>query len=315
MVRALGNSRLDRAHPREARNRRAVSVPVFAAAACALAATLLAPPAAAQRPGWTGFEPDPGAPPQALREVGFDQRIGERVPLELTFRDGAGEEVRLGELFDDGRPVALTLVYHSCPMLCPMTLEGVARSFSGIAFSVGEEYRAVVVSFDPREGPEDSTQAKRRAVARYGRSGTEDGWHFLTGDEAAIGALAESVGFRYAFDEERAEFAHPAGLVVITPDGTIARYLFGIDYPPKDLRLALVEAADGELGGATDQLLLYCYRYDAAVGKYTAATMNLIRAGGVATLALLFGFVGTMLWRERRKNRDENRRPGEPRTA
>lgn len=289
------------------------------AAACALAAalvaTLVSSPAAAQRPTWTGFEPDPGAPPQALREVGFDQRIGEPVPLDLTFRDEAGEELRLGELFDDGRPVALTLVYHSCPMLCPMTLEGVARSLSGIAFSVGEEYQAVVVSFDPREGPEASAEAKRRAVARYGRAGTEDGWHFLTGDRAAIGALAEAVGFRYAFDEERGEFAHPAGLVVITPEGTIARYLFGIDYPPKDLRLALVEAAEGELGGPTDQLLLYCYRYDPAVGKYTAATLNLIRAGAVLTLALLFGFVGTMLWRERRKKREQQRRSAEPRTA
>lgn len=271
--------------------------------ALALAAAIAAAaPAAAQRPTWTGFEPDPGAPPAALSDVGFDQRIGERVPLDLVFRDSEGEEVRLGDVLD-GRPAALTLVYHRCPMLCPMTLEGVARSLSAIAFSVGEEYQAVVVSFDPREGPADSAAAKERAVARYGRAGSEDGWHFLTGDEESIRALAEAVGFRYAFDAERGQFAHPAGLVVITPDGAVARYLFGIDYPPKDLRLALVEAADGLLGGPTDRLLLYCYHYDPAVGKYTAATMNLIRAGGVVTLAALIGFVGLMLRRERRAAR------------
>jgi len=279
----------------DARRRRAA---LALAALCCLAAG----PAAAQRPKWTGWEADPGAPPAALREVGFDQRIGAPVPLDLAFRDADGGEVRLGELFA-GRPVALTLVYHSCPMLCPMTLEGIARSLRGIAFSVGEEYDVVVVSFDPREGPAESAAARERAVTRYGRAGTEGGWHFLTGEEASIAALAEAVGFRYAFDAERGEFAHPAGLVVLTAEGTIARYLFGIDYPPKDLRLALVEAGEGRLGGPTDHLLLYCYRYDPAVGRYTAATMNLIRAGGAATLAALFGFIGAMLWRERRARR------------
>jgi protein SCO1/2 len=283
------------------------------AALCALTAV----PAAAQRPKWTGWEADPGAPPAALREVGFVQKIGERVPLDLAFRDAAGRDVRLGDLFA-GRPVALTLVYHSCPMLCPMTLEGVARSLRGIAFSVGEEYDVVVVSFDPREGAAESAAARERAVTRYGRTGTEGGWHFLTGDEGAIAALAGAVGFRYAFDAERGEFAHPAGLVVLTAEGTIARYLFGIDYPPKDLRLALVEAGEGRLGGPTDHLLLYCYRYDPAIGRYTAATMNLIRAGGVATLAALFGFIFVMLRRERRARRETSApeaRPATSRTA
>lgn len=273
----------------------------LALAAGALTA-LAALPASAQRPTWTGFEPDPGAPPTALREVGFDQKIGDRVPLDLAFENADGETVVLGDLLGD-RPLALSLVYYDCPMLCPMTLEGLSRSFRGLSYSVGREFDAAVVSFAPGEGAELAGEARERTLRQYGRLGSEDGWHFLTGDAASITALTEAVGFRYTLDEETGEYAHPAGLVILTPEGRIARYFFGIDHGPKDLRLGLVEAADGRLGSPVDQVLLYCYRYDPVVGRYTTATMNLLRLGGVLTLLALGSFVGLMLWRERRARR------------
>lgn len=253
--------------------------------------------------------PVPGSQesPQALREVGFDQRMGEKVPLDLTFRDARGQEVRLGELFGE-RPVVLSLVYFSCPMLCPMTLNGLAASLKALTFDVGEGYDVVVVSFNPEEGTEQAAEARQRAIHRYGRAGTEDGWHFLTGDPEAIAALTESVGFRYTYDEDRGEYAHGAGLVALTPEGEIARYFFGIEYPPKDLKLGLVEAGEGRIGSAVDQLVLYCFQYDPETGQYvwSAWTFIALRVGAVATLLALVGFVSLMLWQER-KRRHEGR--------
>lgn len=248
--------------------------------------------------------PEAQESPQALREVGFDQRMGEKVPLDLTFRDSRGGEVRLGELFGE-RPVVLSLVYYSCPMLCPMTLNGLTASLKALSFDVGEGYEVVVVSFNPEEGPEQAAEARQRAIHRYGRTGTDEGWHFLTGDEEAIAALTESVGFRYTYDEDRGEYAHGAGLVALTPGGEIARYFFGIEYPPKDLKLGLVEAGEGRIGSAVDQLVLYCFQYDPETGQYawSAWTFIALRVGAVATLLALVGFIVVMLWQERKKRR------------
>lgn len=260
-------------------------------------------PAAAQRPP-QAVEVNAGAEavPDELREVGFDQRLGEGLPLDLAFRDEVGRSVRLGEIFALGRPVVLAPVYFRCPMLCDLTMSGLAASLKPLAFSAGEEFEVVAFSFDPGEGPEDAAAARRRYLPRYDRPGSEDGWHFLTGDAAAIAALTEAIGFRYVLDRERDEYAHAAGTVVATPDGRIARYFFGTDHAPKDLKLGIMEASERRIGTAVDQLLLYCYHYDPELGRYSAATMNLVRAGGVATLVLLGGFVGLMLLRDRRRS-------------
>lgn len=276
------------------------------AALIAVALTVAATAAAQQAPPPQGLDPNPEALPAQLREVGFDQRIGEPVPLDLRFRESDGREVTLGELFD-GKPVALALVYYECPMLCQMTLEGLARSLKGINFDVGQDFDVVVVSFDPGETPEIAAVAKQRALDRYGRAGTEDGWHFLTGQPDAIRRLTDAVGFRYVYEPERDDYAHAAGLVLVTPEGQVARYFFGIEYPPKDMRLGLVEAGEGQLGNPVDQLLLYCFHYDPAIGRYSAVAMNIVRLGGVLTLLALGIFIAVMVRRDKKKRMTELR--------
>lgn len=272
------------------------------AAALAAAALLAATPAAAQRPPMIGLDAAAGARPETLEQVAFEQRIGAAVPLDLQLTDESGAAVRLGDYFGE-RPVALSLVYYECPMLCPMTLDGLARSLKGIAFDPGRDFEVVVVSFAPGEGPAEAAEAEARMLDRYGRPGIEGGVHFLTGGAEAIAALTDAVGFRYQFDAERGEYAHGTGLVLLTPEGTIARYFFGIEYPPRDLRLGLVEAGEGLLGNPIDQVLLYCYHYDPVVGKYSAATMNLLRGAAALTLLALGSFIGVMLLRDRRQRR------------
>jgi protein SCO1 len=271
------------------------------AAALAALALAVAPPAAAQRPPRdVDVHGTAAGLPEPLREVGFDQKLGGELPLGLVFRDAGGRPVVLGDLFD-GRPVALSLVYYDCPMLCPLTLSGLAQSLKPLDLSVGEDFQVIVVSFDPTEGAEEAAAARDRYLPLYGRAGARDGWHFLTGDQASIDRLADAVGFRYAWDAERAEYAHAAGLVVATPEGRIARYFFGTDHPARDLKLAFVEATDGAIGGPIEQVLLYCFHYDPATGRYSAATWNLVRAGAVLTLAALGTFLFVMLRRDRRR--------------
>ncbi len=240
-----------------------------------------------------------GELPGPLAEIGFDQRPGEQLPLDLNMRDEFGSEVRLGSYFGD-RPVILAPVYYTCPMLCGMVLNGLVTSLKTLPFEPGRDYEVVAFSFDPDDTAEQAMARKDNAVARYGREADGTGFHFLTGDAEAIARLTEAIGFRYARDGDSGEFAHTAGLVLATPDGRIARQLFGVEYAPRDLRLALVEAGEGEIGGLVEAVLLYCFHYDPQIGKYSAMTMNMVRLGGVLTLAVLGGFVGLMLWRERR---------------
>lgn len=288
--------------------RRAIALSAVAAA------LLVAGAAEAQRPPATGLDSAAGVRPEALEQVAFEQRIGEAVPLDVELTDESGAAVRLGDYFGE-RPVALSLVYYECPMLCPMTLDGLARSLKGIAFDPGRDFEVVVVSFDPGEGPAEAAEAETRLLDRYGRAGTEAGVHFLTGGEEAIAALTGAVGFRYQYDAERGEYAHGTGLVLLTPEGTIARYFFGIEYPPRDLRLGLVEAGEGLLGNPIDQVLLYCYHYDPVVGKYSAATMNLLRGAAALTLLALGTFIAVMLRRDRRQGRARRARGAPPETS
>jgi protein SCO1/2 len=237
--------------------------------------------------------------PEALRDVGIDQRLDEQVPLDLTFRDEEGREVALREYFD-GKPVVLVLAYYRCPKLCNQVLQGLLDALKVLAFDIGKEFRVVTVSFDPRETPEVAAAKKRTFVDEYGRSGAAEGWHFLTGDEAEIGRLAEAVGFRYHYDAEKDVYAHAAGVMVLTPGGKLARYFFGIRYSPRDLRLGLVEASQGKVGSPVDRVLLFCYHYDARTGTYKSV-MGAVRVGAVATLLALGGAGAAAWWRGRRR--------------
>jgi protein SCO1 len=237
--------------------------------------------------------------PEILREVGFDQRLGEPVPLDIVLRDETGAAVRLGDALA-GKPAVLSLVYYECPMLCTLSLNGLVGALTALPFEPGRDFSLVTVSFDDREKPEQAQRRKQAYVDRYQRKGAREAWHFLTGDRAELRKLTTAVGFRFAWDERTKQFAHPAGVVVLTPDGRIARYLYGVEYAPKDLRLGLVEAGEGRIGSPVDQLLLYCYQYDPALGRYGMVVMRLVRLGGLATILAVGGFVALALRRERR---------------
>lgn len=237
-----------------------------------------------------------------LEKVGYDQHLGASIPLDLPFRDENGQAVRLGDTFGS-KPVLLALVYFRCPMLCTQIAIGTAAGLKGIDYLPGKDFEVLFVSFDPRDTPEGAREKKASTVARYGRPETAAGWHFLTGDAAAIARLTESVGFRYAWDPKVEQFAHASGVVVLTPDGRLARYLYGVEYAPKDLQLALHEASDGRIGGLAESLLLLCFHYDAALGKYTIATQRALKVGATLTLVVLAGSIVWMLRRERRLKR------------
>jgi protein SCO1/2 len=239
------------------------------------------------------------AMPAPLRAIGFDQRLDERVPLDLPFRDEEGRTVRLGDYFG-ATPVVLAFVYFDCPMLCPMIRSSIASTLSVLTLEAGRDFEVVLVSFDPRETAELAARTKAEHVAHSARPEAAARWHFLTGEAPAIERLTEAAGFRYAWDEETGQFAHPSGLVVLTPDGRLARYLFGLDFGPRDVRFALVEASAGRIGGAVDAVLLYCYHYDPATGRYGFVVMRAIRLAGGATVLGLGAFILLMLRRERR---------------
>ncbi|HWS90779.1 MAG TPA: SCO family protein [Pyrinomonadaceae bacterium] len=237
---------------------------------------------------------------EVLKQVNVEQRLNAQIPLDLKFRDEAGREVRLAEYFAKGRPVALTLVYYECPMLCNQVLNGAVGAFQGLSFTAGREYEVVTVSFDPREGPELAAKKKETYLRRYKREGAEQGWHFLTGDKASIDALSEAVGFRYVWDEQSQQFAHASALMVATPQGRLSHYFYGIEYAPKDLRLALVEASEGKIGSPVDALLLFCYHYDPAAGRF-APVMGVLRAAGVLTVLALVALVLYLVRKSRRR--------------
>jgi len=235
-----------------------------------------------------------GLPP-ALKKVGIDQKLNEQLPLDAVFKDEQGNDVRLGQFFH-GQPVVLALVYYTCPMLCNQVMNGMLGSFRQISFNVGEDFEVVTVSFDPHDTPQLAAAKKQTYIAGYHRPSGAAGWHFLIGDDANVRRLADAVGFRYTWDEQTKQFAHASGIMVATPEGKLARYFYGIDYPPKDLRLGLVEASANKIGTPVDALLLYCYHYDPSTGKYGVVIMNVIRLAGIATIILI---VGLLLWLRR----------------
>lgn len=228
--------------------------------------------------------------PAELEEVAIEQRLGAQLPLDLQFTDSEGKTGPLGRFFTD-KPVILSLVYYECPMLCTLILNGLTSALRAMSFSAGQEFDVVTVSFDPDEGPELASAKKESYLGLYRRTGAETGWHFLTGDAAAVRQLSEAVGYSYKYDAATDEFAHAAAIMVLTPDGKIARYHFGVEYSARDLRLGLIEAAEHRIGSPVDQLLLFCFRYDPSTGQYTPIVLNLIRLGGVLTVLAMAVFV------------------------
>jgi protein SCO1/2 len=250
-----------------------------------------------------GYRAIPGQPasvvPAPLREVGFDQRLDEPLPLDVELRDEYGTRVRLSDYFGE-RPVVLAFVYYACPMLCSRVLGAMISSLSVLALEPARDFEVVTISFDPGETPDSAAAQKEVLIARYDRPGSADGLHLLTAERPSIDRLTKAAGFRYVWDADTQQFAHPAGLLVLTPDGRIARYLFGLEYGPRDLRFALVEASAGRIGRAVDALLLYCYHYDPMTGRYGLAVMRALRLAGGATVLALAAFVAIMLRRDRR---------------
>lgn len=237
-----------------------------------------------------------------LQETGFDQRLNETIPLELSFQNEQSQPVRLGQLME-GKPAILLLAYYECPNLCGLALEGLAESLKPLAFTAGREYQVIAVSIDPRETPAIAAAKKSELRTRFAIEDMKEGWHFLTGDQAGIQRLAQSAGFRYSYDPEIDQYAHAAGIVLLTGEGRIARYFYGVRFPKKDLRLGLVEAADNRIGSPIDQLLLLCYDYDPQTGRYSVLIMNVLRLAGMVTVGILGGIIGLMLYRERQHRR------------
>lgn len=253
--------------------------------------------------------PAAGKRPEALRNVGFDQKLNDQIPLHLRFRDENGMEVKLERYFAT-RPVILMFMYYECPNLCPLVLDGLIRSLKPLSFTVGNEFDVVIVSIDPSEEPQLAAAKKREYLPRYDRPGAESGWHFLTGEQASIKSLTQAVGFRYAYDAKTDQYAHASGILILTPQGRISRYFYGIEHSPRDLRLSLVEASANKIGSLVDQLLLFCYHYDPATGKYSLVVMNVLRLAGLGTVLGLGGLIVVLLRRERLGLKDKVRANG-----
>jgi protein SCO1 len=247
--------------------------------------------------------------PPALEQVGITQKLDAALPLDLRFRDETGREVRLGDYFDGKRPVLLSLVYYECPMLCTLVLDGMVRTLGELEWTPGRNFRVLTVSIDPHDTPELARQKKASYLAAYGRSEAAGDWSFLTGEQTEITRLADAVGFRYRYLEDSGEFAHPAALFVLTPEGRLSRYLFGVEHEAATVRLSLVEAAEGRIGSPVDQFLLYCYRYDAATGSYAPVARRIMQVGASAS-AIVLASVLVTLW-----IRDARRRPGQGKEA
>ncbi len=267
-------------------------------AAAPLAVRAADAPAASPSPS-----PTPPPLPDELEGVGIEEKSGEQTPLDLRFTDSAGKPVVLEQYFGGDRPVILNLGYYGCPMLCGLILNGMLDSLKDIDMLPGEDFEIITVSIDPAESTSLARLKKQNYLKAYGKPAAARGWHFLTGDERNIRALADAVGFKYKWIERRKEFSHSAALIVLTPEGKISRYLYGVQFPRKTLRLSLVEASEGKIGSTFDRITLYCFHYDPAEGTYTLAAHNVMRLGAVTTVLALGSVLGVAFLRERRQRR------------
>jgi protein SCO1/2 len=259
-------------------------------------ALLLGAGAASAQAVPSGTGPAAGNMPSILENVGFQPQLNARLPLDLAFRDETGGDVQLREYFSE-KPVLLALVYYGCPMLCNQTEQGVVGALRMLSFNPGRYYEVVFVSFDPRESPDMAAQKKESAMTHFRRPETASGWHFLTGRKESIDALTKGANFRYSFDQKSNLFAHASGILLLTPDGRISRYFYGVEYPARDIRLGLVDASAGKIGTPVDRALLFCYQYDPTSARYSASILRIIRFGGVLTMLALFA--GILMFRRR----------------
>ncbi len=242
--------------------------------------------------------------PDILGQVNFAQKLDGQIPLDAVFRDSNGQSVQLGRYLGT-RPAILVLGYFNCPNLCDLVRQGLLTSIQSLQFDAGKDFDVIAVSIDPAETPSLASSERTAYLASYGRADTADGFHFLTGSQQSIDRLADAIGFQYAYDPQTKQFAHPSGIVLVTPQGKISRYFYGINFPVEDLRLGLVEASANRIGDMIDQVLLRCYHYDPATGKYSLLIVNAVAWAGIATVLALTAFVGLALRHERR-----DRQPG-----
>jgi protein SCO1/2 len=251
--------------------------------------------------------PAASAMPAVLRNVGFEPPLSGPMPLELSFRDETGRSVQLRQYFGQ-KPVVLAFVYYGCPMLCDQVEQGVVGVLRMLSFNPGRDYEVVFVSFDSRETPEMAAEKKKKALAHFRRPETDSGWHFLTGSKESIAAATKAANFRFSFDAKNNLFAHASGVLLLTPDGHISRYFYGIEYPGRDMRLGLVDASAGKIGSPIDHVLLFCYHYDPAAAVYSASILKIVRLAGVLTILCLVG--GILIFRRRETlAADKNLRP------
>jgi protein SCO1/2 len=243
--------------------------------------------------------------PRDLLGVGIDQNLDKQIPLNLTFRDEAGRQVALSSFFHAGKPVLIAPVYYRCPMLCTQILAGVASALKAVSFEPGKDFEIVAVSFDPKDTPETASSKRDLYLRRYGRPGSANGWHFLTGDEANIRPLMDAIGFHYQYDPKTDQYAHASAIMLATGAGRVSRYFYGVEYAPRDLRLGLVEASADKIGGPVEQILLFCYHYDPATGKYGAVAMNMVRVAGAGFVLIGGGFLLIVFRRERKSARPQ----------
>jgi protein SCO1 len=250
------------------------------------------------------------AVPGSLKGVGIDQRLDAQVPLNLTFTDEAGRALPLSTYFSSKKPVIFTLVYYRCPMLCSEILNGLEGALKAVTLNPGKDFEVVAVSFDPADTPEIAAAKKKSYLRRYNRPDSANGWHFLTGDEANIKALTDAIGFHYKYDPATDQFAHASAIMILTPEGRLSKYFYGVEYAPRDIRLGLVEASANKIGTPVDQILLFCFHYDPASGKYGAMTMNLLRAVGAGFVLICGAFLAIAFRRESRSHKPITRRAG-----
>jgi protein SCO1/2 len=264
------------------------------------AAVMLAlTPSARALPGELGGSSQQAAPAE-MAGITIDEKSGQTISLDTAFTDEAGKSVTLGAYFQNGKPVVLQLSYFGCPMLCTLVSQGLVDSFNDLTLMMGKEFEVINISFDPSETPKLAAEKKKSFVDAYNRPAGAESWHFLTGSTASIKQITDQTGFRYKWIEQSKQFSHPAALILLTPDGKISRYLYGVKYDPKTLRLSLVEASEGKIGNTVDRILLTCFHYDSYAGKYTMTAMNIMRAGGVVSVVVLASVIFTLVRRELR---------------
>lgn len=242
--------------------------------------------------------------PAELDDVAVVEHLDGQLPLDAMLRDHTGRAVRLGSFFHSGRPVLLNLAYYTCPVLCSMVADATVRGLRDVQWTVGREFDVVTLSIDPRDTPRAAKSKREHLLGLYGRPEARRGWHVLVGDDNTVSAIAAAVGFRYRYDERQGQYAHPAAIVLVKPNGRVGRYLYGLEYRPADLRMGLLDVSEGKSISSVEHFLLYCYRYDPQGSKYVLVAQNVMKVGGALTAALLALFLGVLWWREIRRRRD-----------